>query len=161
MRAIGELAHQARLLAPGGLLDRAAAVMPWFALARRGGDPGRHAEAVSARLAYNTEASALAEAIATLPAPDLLLEARDAVARLLAAVGPDPAPAEKALADYRQALEAARLRTQELVDCALDAAAVESLRDALRRARPGAALACEPLVQAEGLLGWGLRLQPA
>ncbi|HLS84574.1 MAG TPA: class I SAM-dependent methyltransferase [Arenimonas sp.] len=159
--ARAELANQALLAAPDGLLACAEQALPWIAMANRGEDPGRFPAALSARSRYNLAARALDQAAAASPAPDLLLQAREQVGRLLASAGQDPAPALQALQQYRQALEAARLRTAELVGHALDAAQVQALIAALRQARPTAAIACEPLAQAEGLLAWGLRLTPA
>lgn len=158
--ASAEVAHEARLVAPGGLLERAAAVLPWFALARRGGDPGREPGANAAREAYNAAAAALARDIATSPAPDLLVETQAWLQRLLSSVGPDPAPALEALARYREGLEASALRSAELVSHALDEAEAQALVAEIRHARPGADVHCEPLVQAQGLLGWGLWMQP-
>lgn len=151
-----ELAHQDHLLAADGLLDRAAAVIPWFAQARRGVDPGQFLEARAARAGYNVAIERLLARIAAGAAPDLLVEARDWTHQLLASVGPDPAPALDALRRYREAMAAAGLRTAELVSHALDEAQAQALVAAIRHARPGADVRCEPLSQAEGLLGWGL-----
>lgn len=158
--AKAELGNQALLAAPEGLLACAEAALPWIAMARRGEDPGRVPAALAARNQYNAAAQALDRAIAASPAPDLLLQARDQIGRLLAGTGADAAPALAALRQYRQALEAARLRTAELVAHALDEAQLDALVDMLRQARPSARIDCQPLVQAEGLLAWGLWLRP-
>lgn len=154
-----ELAHQDHLMAPHGLLDCAAAVIPWFAQARRGVDPGRFPEAVAARAGYNVAIERLLARIAVVPAPDLLVETRDWTNQLLASVGTDPAPALDALGRYREGMLAAGLRTAELVSHALDEVQAQSLVAAIRHARPGADVRCEPISQAEGLLGWGLELR--
>lgn len=154
-----ELAHQEHLLANDGLLACAEAVVPWFAQARRGVDPGQFPMARGARAAYNAAIERLLARIAAGAAPDLLVEARDWTHQLLASVGTDPAPALDALRRYRDAMSAAGLRTAELVSHALDEAQAQSLAAAIRHARPGADLRCEPLSQAEGLLGWGLVLR--
>ena len=158
--AAAESANAGILLAPGGLLEAADAVLPWLALARRGGDPGREPAALAAREAYNRAAQALDRAIAAANVPDLLVEARGWLQRLLASVGPDPAPSREALARYREALAGGALRSAELVENALDEAAADALVAAIRRARPGDRVECRPLSQAEGLLGWGLWLRP-
>ena len=158
--AASESGNARVLAAPGGLLEAADAVLPWLSLARRGGDPGREPAALAARQAYNSAAVALDRAIASAPAPDLLIEARAWLQRLLAGTGPDPSPTREALSKYREALAAGALRSAELVEHALDEAAAGALVAAIRRARPGANVECRPLSQAEGLLGWGLWLRP-
>lgn len=155
-----ELENQATLLAPGGLLDAAAAVIPWFAAARAGRDLSQEADARRDRDAYNAVARALATAIAATRTPDLLLEARDRMQQLLATTGPDPAPALAALRDYRQALDLAGLRTGEMIEHALDAEAAAALVAAVRAARPGWQVRCEPLRQREGVLAWALQAGP-
>lgn len=156
-----ELQNQQQLLAPDGLLPAAAAVLPWIARARAGQDPSGEPEALAARTAYNAAIQALAEDIAASSAPDLLLEAREWVNRLLASVGPDPARAGAALAAYREGLAAAGLRTAELIEHALEAAEAKALAAGIERARPEGRVRLAPLSQAEGLLGWSLRLDPA
>lgn len=151
-----EAAHEARLLAGDGLLAAAAAVLPWFARARAGEDLTGRADAESARRAYNAAVAGLAEAAQASSAPDLLLEARAQVHRLLQQAGPDPASSLARLAAYRDAIRAAGLRTAELVAHALDEATARALADAIAAARSGHAVTVRPLVQAEGLLGWGL-----
>lgn len=155
-----ELAHQRALLAPGGLLDAVAAVLPWFAAARAGRDLSRVAEAARDREAYNTVMRVLGASIAASPAPDLLREARDHAQRLLAAAGPDPAPVLAAVDAWRDALGLAQLRTAELVAHALDATGAGALVAAIRAARPEADVTCEPLAQREGVLGWALQAGP-
>ena len=61
--------------------------------------------------------------------------------------------------------EAGRMRMQtwrltSAVQAQLPPAEVQALVASIRHARPGADVRCEPLSQAEGLLGWGLRLDP-
>ena len=151
-----EDAHAGRLLAADGLLAATAGVAQWIAIARSGGDPSAEPAAARDRDLYNRAQRALESAVAGSDVPDLLVDARDRAQRLLAAVGPDPAPAREAIAAWRTALERGRLRSRELVSCALDAAAIDAMVAALRAARPGAAIGVQPVTQAEGLLGWGL-----
>ncbi|GAB2661491.1 class I SAM-dependent methyltransferase [Arenimonas aestuarii] len=155
-----ELRNQALLLTPDGLLAATAAVLPWIARARAGQDPSGEPEALRAREAYNAAIRAIAAAVAGSDAPDLLLEVRAWVNRLLAGTGPDPAPALAALANYRDGLVAAGLRTGELIGHALDDAQLATLVSALQTARPSDRVRVEQVSQAEGLLGWGLRLDP-
>jgi ubiquinone/menaquinone biosynthesis C-methylase UbiE len=156
-----EVANQKLLVAPDGLLDAAAAVIPWFAAARSGRDLARVADAHRDRERYNAAMRALATAIATATTPDLLLEARDHVQRLLAATGPDPAPALAALQAFRDALAAGALRSDEMVAHASTDSDASALVDAIRAARPGHLVECVPLRQHEGVLGWALRAVPA
>ncbi|GGA68048.1 hypothetical protein GCM10011521_02730 [Arenimonas soli] len=156
-----ELQNQALLLAPDGLLSATAAVLPWVARARAGQDPSGEPDALRARTDYNAAIQALAAAIAGSDAPDLLVEARAWVNRLLAGTGPDPAPALATLATYREGLVGAGLRTGELIEHALDDEQSAALVSALQAARPAGRVRVGLVSQAEGLLGWGLRLDPA
>jgi ubiquinone/menaquinone biosynthesis C-methylase UbiE len=155
-----ELANQALLQAPGGLFDAAAAVIPWFARARSGEDLRTNAEALACREAYNAAIRTLAQHIATSRAPDLLVETRDGINRLLTTVGPDAGPALSALQDYRNAQHAAGLRTAEMIAHALEEDAAKALLQAIGQQRPDADLRCEPLVQREGVLAWALSAMP-
>ncbi len=62
---------------------------------------------------------------------------------------------------YAGELARARLRTAEMVSHALDAAQLEDLRERLRSARPGQAVDCSELRQAEGVVAWSLVCAPA
>lgn len=154
-----EVAHARRLLAADGLLARARAVLPWFARARAGQPPVGVAAADHDRAAYNAALQALAAEAAAAAVPDLLLEAREHVHRQVAGVGADPAPALQDLANYAEALDAAALRSEELIAHALDEAGVQAMAARIAAARPGARIDIAPLAQAEGLLGWSLRVQ--
>lgn len=155
-----ELACQRHLSAGGGLLDAAAAVIPWFAAARAGRDLSQVPDANRDRAAYNAAMRALAGAAASMRTPDLLLEARDHVQRLLGTTGIDPAPALAALASFRLALAQGALRSAELIEHALTRAEADALVDAIRTDRPGHDVRCEPLAQREGVLGWALLARP-
>lgn len=157
----GELANGTALLAPGGLLAAAGGVIPWFARARAGEDLSRNAEALAKRGEYNDAMRRLAGQAQASRAPDLLLEARDWVHRLLASVGVDPEPAQRLLAGYRDALGSAGLRTAEMIEHALDEAAVRDMVAQIDTHRPGASVDVAPLQQREGVLGWALRVGPA
>ncbi|KFL36584.1 methyltransferase domain-containing protein [Arenimonas donghaensis] len=156
-----ELRNQAIVLAPEGLLPATAAVLPWIAKARAGIDPSGEPGALEARNAYNRAIQALATDIAGSPAPDLLVEARAWVNQLLAGTGADPGPSLEKLSAYRDGLVAAGLRTGELIEHALGAEQLQSLVQAIQAARPAARVEVETLQQAQGVLGWGLRLEPA
>lgn len=154
-----ELAHHQRLAADDGLLPAARAVVAVLA-AVRGGRPPDTA-ALQAREHYNLALAALARAAEASFAPDLLLETREAVHRQVAAVGVDPAPALDALERLAADLAHARLRTVEMVECALDRAQLDALLQAVRQARPQWQVAGAELAQAEGVLAWSLAAGPA
>lgn len=155
-----ELAHQQVLLADDGLLAAAADVVPWFARARQGQDLAGNADALRSRSAYNAAARALQQRIAGQAAPDLLLEALSWSQQMLSEVGTDPSPSLAAIAAHRAALVSAGVRTAELIEHALDEPAAQSLVQAIRDRRPGTEVICEPVRQAEGLLGWAVELRP-
>lgn len=156
-----EAEYLARLFRDGGLMPAAAAVLPWFARARAGQDLRGNAAANAARAAYNAAMSALATDIDTVETPDLLVQARDQVHGIVVGTQADAASALAKLSAFGDALQAAGLRTAEMVSHALDAAQAQALVDALQALRPGARVGCMPLVQAEGILGWALQLEPA
>lgn len=158
--ARSEQAHVARLLAADGLLARAAAVLPWFAQARAGRPPRGEPAAERDRAAYNEAMRSLARAAEASGAPDLLLETRDRVQRLLAGVGTSPDPALAELAGLAAELRTSALRGAELLQDALDRPAIDALAEALRAARPDTRLDIGELRQPEGLLAWSLWLRP-
>ena len=152
-----ELAHHGRLLATGGLLAAAGAALPWIAQARSGQPITDLAAATVARGHYNQAVQGLAEAARASLAPDLLLEVRQAVHRLLAGVhAGNLAAATAALQAYAGELDGARLRTAEMVAHALSSQQLEQLEQQLRQARPGLEVATVELAQAEGVLAWSL-----
>lgn len=153
-----ELQHHRLLSDPGGLLAAAQEVLPVLVEVRGGRTPD--AAAVAVRQGYNQALVMLADAADGSFAPDLLLEAREAVHRLVSTVGMDPAPALSALERLSADLAQARLRTQEMVDCALDRPQLDALAQALRQLRPGWDLALAELAQAEGVLAWSLSAGP-
>ncbi len=155
-----ELGHKERLLAPVGLLASARTVLPWIAHARDGQALGESANRARAR--YNKAMQDVGEAIATSPAPDLLLEARANVHAVLSGVDSRSlAAASRALDAYAAQLEAARLRTSEMVASALDRSGLEAMASALRAALPRHRIECGELAQAEGVLGWTMVAAPA
>jgi hypothetical protein len=156
-----ELDNQDFLLGESGLFPAARAVIPWFARARAGVDLRGNTEAATCRGNYNLAMQALARKAAGSRAPDVLDETRDAVHALLARTGSDPSPSLQALDVLRGHLQQAQLRTAELIGHALVEADAMAMVERLEQARPGAQVSCEPISQAEGLLGWALRMQPA
>lgn len=144
--------HHAWLSAPEGLLEAARGVIPVLAAVRAGRPPDM--AAVQAREAYNRAMAALGAAAEASSAPDLLLETRDVVHRLVRDVGADPVEALHALELLAGSLEQARLRTAEMIACALDRPGIEALARTLSGLCPQARIAFEELAQAEGVLGW-------
>ena len=123
---------------------------------------GSGSDAARARARYNAAMQALAERARQSTAPDLLVEARQAVHGLVARVPAAGAEATlQSLDAYAGELARARLRTAEMVSHALDAAQLEDLRERLRSARPGQAVDCSELRQAEGVVAWSLVCAPS
>src|SRR5690606_3978349 len=154
-----ELDNHARLVAPGGLLDAARDVLPAIASARAGRAvaPG----AAGARDAYNRAMAGLAAAVEEAAVPDLLVEARAWVHGLVARADARELPRQlDALAAYRDALDGAALRTREMIEHALDEAAVAAMSEQLEGLRPGWRARREPLAQREGVLAWALHAGP-
>jgi len=156
-----ELAHHARLLDDDGLLQAARAAIPWIARARSDRVIDDMAAAGAARERYNRALQDLVTVARASPAPDLLLEVREAVHHLLAGVAADHAgEAIAALDAYRGELEGARLRTAEMVTHALAPEHLLELVERLRQARPGMEVRSGELAQAEGVLAWSLVAAP-
>ena len=147
-----ELGHHAWLGSDEGLLPAALAIAPCLAAIRAGGAPS--SAAFAAREQYNRAMDELARRASVSKAPDLLLEARQHVHRIISAMGQDAASAAVALGRYIRELEGSRLRTREMVDHALPVSELESLTEACERLRPGMRVATAELRQAEGVVAW-------
>ena len=155
-----ELEHQERLLAPHGLLASARVVLPWIARAREG-QIASDGSADQARRGYNQAVQDLGEAIAGSSAPDLLVEARAYVHAVLFGARSQSLPVATRMLDaYAAQLEAARLRTSEMVSCALDQRGLDAMAEMLRAALPGHRIECGELAQTEGVLGWTIVAVP-
>lgn len=157
-----ELKNQMLLLEEGGLLDAARDVMPWIALARDGAASLQgNSNAADCKQHYNLAMNQVALEIEASSVPDLLIETRAWVHGLLTGIGTEGAePQLSMLAGHRQAVEAAALRTAELVEHAIDEEQINGLLEVFSAARPFHQLSCEPIVQEEGILGWGIAMQP-
>ena len=149
------------LRAPGGLMERAAALYPYMELAARGererlvNDP--HAGHV--RAGFNEAMQALGDVAGLERFPDALFDAREQIAARIDAIMRgriDAGQAAGAHQDHGLALEAARLRSLELCEHALDGTAVERLLADLARAGFADADAAA-LHHQEHLVGWSLR----
>lgn len=145
----GLLAVGARLLGP---MARAATEAGRRALAADHG-------ALADRERFNALQRELSQRLQAATCPDVLHETREALARLFAFAarrGEAAATAQwHVLATH---LADSRLRLVELRACALDEAALRSLA---ARIRPGAAAAFEPLREADWVMGWSMRIDPA
>lgn len=157
-----ELANQQLLLAEDGLLEAAREVIPWIVLARSGGaDLQGNLDAVHCKQHYNLAMSRIAVEIEASTAPDLLIETRAYVHGLLADVrAGDGGPQLLLLGGHREAMQAAALRTTELIEHALDQKQAHELLGIFRGSRPAHLLSCEPISQEEGILGWGIVIAP-
>lgn len=147
------------LLADGGPLDRAMAMLPWLAMSadprdriRRGADP----RATEARQQFNTAFAQVSERMAASPVPDLLGDAAERTMRILEAVAiGGETEARAALQQLRAEIADNRLRVAELVDCALDRAGI----DAWARRLSGmgfTSVAIGEIVEQGYLFGWSL-----
>lgn len=158
--ARAELRGQRLLLEAGGLLDSARDVMPWIARARSRGEM-QIPNASDSKERYNQAMLRIGLEIDSSIAPDLLIESRHWVHALLSAINaPDSGPQLLALASRRQMLQAAELRTAELVAHALDYDQADQLIDELRVGFPRHKVSSEPITQEEGILGWGVIAEP-
>ncbi len=147
------------LLADDGPLDRAAAMLPWLAMAvsaqdraRRDADP----RAAEARQRFNAGYAVVAERIAAAAFPDLLRDTAENTMRILEAVpASGVAGARHALETLRGELADNRLRVTELVDCALDRDGVDAWTQRLRE-MGFQAIEVGEIVEQGYLFGWRL-----
>lgn len=153
-----ELAHHDWLGQQAPLLPAAAELLPRLALAAT--EQGRaqlraDPAANRVRAHFNEVQQRWAERIAASICPDLLIETRDAVAAVLQGLAVNGLQASLlALRRLDQQLEAGRLRSAELVECALDEAAMRRLAQRLEL-DSGYTLA--PIAHSNGaVLGWQL-----
>jgi SAM-dependent methyltransferase len=152
-----ELRHIAWLLAPDGLLDAADVIAG--PLAQAATPAGRAAlirdpAAGAARACFNALQDEAEARIAAAAVPDLVHEARQAIAHALQpAIAQGRADrAREALAAYRTSVAEIALRLRELVDRAWDEAACRDHLQTLHAA--GLVLTAEPLRDEGRLLGW-------
>lgn len=152
-----ELSQQRVLLDSNGLLAAATGVLPWIGRARSGDPAASGAEARVARERYNTAMAVLGGLIEEEGRGALLVEAREFVHGVLGGrMGTEVAQQLLLLEDYRQAVADASVRTQEMLDCALDDTKVAGLAEVLRQRLSPGAVDVRALTQSEGLLGWGV-----
>lgn len=157
-----EAANQAFLLAPDGLLAAASQVIPWIERARAGElNADEILVARESRAAYNHAMANVGAEIERSPIPDLLLESRQLVHGLLStALAADADSRLAALAEYRQCLDEASLRTAELIQHALDQQGVDKMFKVLQQALPSHSCSCQVLRQEQGILGWAVLVRP-
>lgn len=159
--AADEAAAARILLDEDGLLRHAASLLPYLALAAEGQVERLRADAAanSARGSFNEAARAAGQSAAALRHPQLLLDAQQWVVEMSNAVvqrRADAGEAAERLAEYRQDIELAWLRSQELRSHALDEAGFERFRGLLGAAGMSD-IAGAPLRHREYLIGWQLR----
>ena len=155
-------AAAARILLDGdGLLGHAASLLPYLALAAEGQVERLRADpaANQARAAFNAAAQAVGRSADSLRHPQLLLDAQQWVVEMSNAVVQRRAGAGEAsarLAEYRQDIELAGLRSQELCSHALDEAGFERF-SALLGPAGMSGVSGAPLWHRDYLVGWQLR----
>jgi len=155
--AAQESQHLAWATGADGILGAAIAIAPWMPRIRAGLMPEDPRKANAARDRFNQSQIALEQRIQLGHAVAVLKDIRATVHAILIQRG-DAVPV---LDRYRQDLESARLRCQELCACALDRARLLSLAEWLGSRRPALRVDITALSQAEGLLAWGLRAVPS
>lgn len=158
-----ELAHMDWLIAPGGLLDAAQAMIePVARAATPEGRASLAADAVAhaARERFNDAQTALEQQAVGSNCPDVLFEVRQATGAILAMAGREGrARADEALARLRGQLADSALRLEELRDYALDAAAVARLADTLAGTAGKATVAT--IADQDVLMGWTISVERA
>lgn len=114
-----ELATQEQLLGEEGILSLTLALLPHMAAARSGLQPGMEARKALGR--FNDAMNHAREMAEVLQAPDLLVEAATFVQRAVSTVSTANRNAVAIRLDaYREALELAKVRTEEQLDAAMD-----------------------------------------
>lgn len=156
-----EMRTIAAVLAGGGLMQAAPAVLPYLDKAAK----GLHAEldadprAAEARTSYNVAMRALETLAGQSPFPDVLLETREVVAAQIGALlegRVDLAGAQAAMAAHARALRESRLRSSELRSHALDEAGIAGLGRQLQ-ALGFEDVETRPIRQGMMLMGWTLQ----
>lgn len=150
-----EQEHFAWLLGSDGLLAAASGLLPWLSRVKGGESLRGNSAAEQSRHFFNEAQRELAARATASPVPDLLLEARHQVQQLLQR--PQP---QSLLSHYVGALRAAQLRSAELLRFALSSAELDEWVMGLRAQRPHSRMEVKELRQAQGIMGWGLRLHP-
>ena len=150
-----EQEHFDWLLGGDGLLAAAGGLSPWLSRVKNGESLRDNAAAERSRHS-STKPSRnwLPRATASF-VPDLLLEARHQVQRLLQQAQP-----QDLLSRYADALRAGQLRSAELLRFALSPAELDNWVAELRAQRPHSRIEVNELRQTQGIMGWGLRLRP-
>jgi ubiquinone/menaquinone biosynthesis C-methylase UbiE len=147
--------HQRFLMAVGGVIDAATALLPHLVRISMGISPDAAAE--QARHRYNEAMRHLGERISSHEAVDLLVEVREQVHAIVGGRdGTAPAARAGVLERYVEALRYAQLRTSELLACALDESRLVGLAEALRARFPGRDVVARPLLHGGEVVAWGI-----
>lgn len=152
-----ESEHLAWATSEEGILDAAIGIAPWMQRIRAGLTLEDPRKANSARDTFNQVQIALEQRIQLDDTVGVLQDVRATVHAILIRDA-DPA---SALVRYRQDLEHARVRCQDLCACACDQAKLLSLVEWLGGRRPAMRMEITTLSQSEGLLAWALRAMPS
>lgn len=153
-----EAANADFLLGGGGLFAAAEEVLPWLGRIQAGTESPTSPGAVASRDRYNKAMQALTHRIEAANVPDMLVEARGWVHELLGRhFQVDVTRKLERLQLYRAQVEAAGLRSAELVRFALRERDTAEIAEIFRQALPDSPVLVAPLIQREGLLAWSLR----
>lgn len=154
-----EVGHIDWLLAHDGLLDATGAMLPLLARAATAAGRASLAQdtaALEQRARFNQLQQDLQRRAEGAPCPDVLFEAREALAGLLdMAARQGAAAAQARLPVLRTHLVDSRVRLQDLLRCALDAPAVAALAAQLGGAQQAQVQA---LHEGPWLMGWTVRI---
>lgn len=158
---LDEVAQYQMLLDEGGLFDAASILLPHLVLAARAPEGGR-AGAEAARKAYNEAMAELGVRIDGRGGEAaLLVEVREGVHQLMAMASRIGAQrAAQLLVDYRRRLVLGLARSRDMLAHRLGQDDVRGIAEALAQATGGSAWDVALLRQAEGIMGWGITLQP-
>lgn len=152
-----EKEHLAWATGADGIMAVAIALGPWMLRVRNGATLDDPRSANAARDRFNQIQIELEQRIQLGQTVGVLRDIRATVHAILLRDG-NPVPD---LVRYRQDLEDARLRCEELCACAFDEARMLGLAEWIGGKRPALRMDITALSQAEGLLAWGVRSIPA
>lgn len=152
-----EAAIQAFLLAPEGLIAAATDILPWMAQIRAGRQLDM-AQAQAARARYNAQMAEVQMMVDQLKAPDLLLEAREWLHKLLVRIDIVHLDAAlRSLEEMKKAIAYGALRTNQQVEVALDADGISHWTAPWRKA--GAQVDINEARRPEGLIAWTVNVR--
>lgn len=154
-----ESEHANWLLRESRLFASLQEVLPWVARARAGEAVSRFPEANPARNRYNQTMSRILTRAEQAQVPDLLWQFADWAQQLLATISPQQiALVPQRLNAVQADLEAAVLRSQELIQHALSVQQLAEIEALLRLRFPDSSLSRQTLMHDGEVLAWALNM---